>query len=80
MTEDEALERILGFLAEKFPGQAEGVTAGTDLGNSILLDSLSAMEVVMYIEQAFDLDLERGDLDQFTTPENIARMIARKRS
>ena len=80
MTQDEALNRVLAFLSDKFPGQINKLTPSTDLGDDVLMDSLSAMELVLFIEQDFGIDLERSDLDHFTTPESIARLIQRKRS
>jgi acyl carrier protein len=78
VTPEETLEKVLAFLREKFPSVAGGLTASTNLRKSVLLDSLAIMEVVMFLEESFDLSLERADLGQFDTPQAIADLVLRK--
>ena len=78
MTADEILDRVLAFFTERFPKEARGLTASTDLKQRLLLDSLAIVEVVMFLEASFDLTLDRSDLAAFGSPQAIADLVVRK--
>ena len=54
MTRETILERVLEFLAKRFPGD-QALSAGTRLGETVVIDSLATLEVVMFLEQEFGL-------------------------
>ena len=78
MSDETVLQRVLSFLAERFPDRAETLAPSTPLHSEVLLDSLAVMEVVLFLEKEFDLRLERADMDAFGTPESIADLIRRR--
>jgi acyl carrier protein len=79
MERQEVLERVLTFLSGLFGDKEAGIAESTRLGDTVMLDSLATMEVVMFLEEQFELSLDRADLDQLTTPAGITDLILRKR-
>jgi len=77
MDGQEVLQRVLGFLAERFPSEAE-LTPSTSLGNAIVIDSLATLEIVMFLEQEYGLSLDQADLEFLDTPARITELILRK--
>lgn len=78
MTEADVLQRVLRFLSEKFPEYADDLSPSSPLQETVLLDSLATLEVVVFLEQDFGLRVERSDLDRFRTPQGIADLIMSK--
>jgi acyl carrier protein len=79
MEQEEILQRVLRFVAEQFPNEAVELTPTTRISETALIDSLSVLEVVMFLEDEFGLELERADLRSVDTPESITRLILDKR-
>jgi len=80
MVPQRALQQVLAFFKEQFPDASADLNASSNLQKTILLDSLATMEVIMFIEEAFGVSLERADLDHFETPQTIADLIERKQT
>ena len=78
--QDDILKRVLRFLSGKFPDLAAELDAEIDLRKTALLDSLAIMEIVVFLEQDFGLNVERSDLDHFETPRTIADLIHQKQT
>ena len=72
------LESLLALLRDKYPDI--DMAADTALDDGVAIDSLSRIELVMLLEDHFDLQLERADLDRLTTPAAMAQLIADRRS
>ena len=75
MTYEEVLEKIIEYFAELQRGQGSTITGSTRLSDSVLIDSLTTLRVVLFLETEFGLSLERADLDRIDTPDSIARLI-----
>lgn len=74
MTREEILRKILAFLDEK------SAAADQPISDSELLDSLTVLEMVMFLEQEFGLTFNQADLEALRAPESIADLIVRKQS
>lgn len=72
-------ETVLRFLREK-TGSGE-LTEETELLKSGLVNSLFALEVVVFVEQTFGVKLKRGDITpaNFDSAAHIAALVARIR-
>ncbi|QDV53113.1 phosphopantetheine-binding protein [Gimesia fumaroli] len=72
--------RLIDFL-RSVTGQQD-ITASTDLLDSGLLDSLTMMDLLVFVESEFELRLDFQDIkpELFKSPETIARLIASRLS
>ena len=80
MEQLEVLEQVLAFLSERFPDAEKPFDASTRLSDSALISSIEVLEVVMFLEEQFNLDLVRSDLQYIQTPETITELILSKGS
>ena len=78
MERREILEQVLNFLSGRFEDSGAEIAETTAFGDTVILDSLATLEVVMFLEEEFNLNLERADLDALTTPASITDLILRK--
>jgi acyl carrier protein len=78
--DEPVLARLIDFLERTFPQAPRPLSAGTTLPDAVLADSLSYLEVVMFLETEFDLSFEPRDLEgtSFETPQAIAALVERK--
>ena len=79
MSDDATRAKIRAFLAEHIR-EADTVTDDDDLFGSGLVNSLFAMQLVMFVESTFGLTVDNEDLDleNFRSIDAIAGLIARK--
>jgi len=77
MEQQIVLDRVLAFLGKRFP-RAEAISDTTRLADSGMMDSLVVLELVMFVEEEFGLQVERGDLDRFDTAANITDLVVSK--
>ncbi len=70
-------ERILQFLREK--NRDKAIEADTELFQSGAVNSLFALEIVMFVEDEFHIKLKKNDLkiENFSTVERIAALVER---
>ena len=70
------------FILEQFlPGEdAANLTDSTELKESGILDSLSTLRLVAFLEERFGVELEAGDLgaQSLSSVENIDRLLQKK--
>jgi methoxymalonate biosynthesis acyl carrier protein len=79
-TLEEVSHRIRGFVVSAI--DADPLEDDTDFFQSGLVDSLFAMELVVFIEESFSIVVEIDDLelDNFSSIENLAAFVQRKSS
>lgn len=79
---DNVNEIVKGFILEQFlPGEdPRNLTDDMGLKESGILDSLSTLKLVTFLEQQFKIELEASDLDagNMASVASIARMVAAK--
>lgn len=72
--------QIIEFLAEELDrsGRPAAVTADLPLIESGLLDSVTLMRLVTFLEEAFDIDLAADQIvpANFATVDDIAALVA----
>ena len=72
-------DRLIEFL-QTLTGNTE-IAAGTDLLEGAIVDSLTMMDLMVFIESELKVQVETGDLnaDVFRTPATLAQFIATRR-
>ena len=65
-------------IAETVGCDLEKVTREAELEADLGADSLAAMELVMALEEAFDIEVDDSALDQFKTVGDLADYVAEK--
>ncbi len=80
MTREEVLQRVMEYFADQGAIRDDAASPDTPLSDTLLIDSLMVLETVMFLEQEFDLQLERSDLGEITSPEAVVELILRKTS
>lgn len=78
MTGEEIIARLKPFLAQFV--RDEKITPDQDLFSAGLLNSLFAMQMVLFIEKEYAIKVENEDLDlaNFNSLNNLAGFIDRK--
>jgi methoxymalonate biosynthesis acyl carrier protein len=77
---DTVSDEILGFITSRFP-QSE-IGEGEDIFSLGYINSLFAMELVMFIEKSFGLTVPNEELriDNFRTARSMSDLVRRLRS
>lgn len=67
--------KIMEFFISK--NKAEGLSYDTDLFKGGFINSLFALEMVVYLEKTFDIKIKNKDITEknFKTIENIAKVV-----
>lgn len=76
----EPRDRIVKYLARFVPGRT--LRGDEDLFTGGIITSLSAMQLVAFIEQQFDFTIENEDLtrDNFRSVDALTSLVERKRA
>lgn len=76
---DTAQDQILEFIRDRYP-QVE-ISAEQDIFQLGFINSLFAMELVMFVEKAFDVTIPNEELQiaSFRSAESMAALVARLR-
>lgn len=74
--EQEILSALFGFLA-RFPRKSGSLTAQTSLTADLSLDSVAMMELMVEIEDHFDVGLPLNAMANVTTVQDLADQIAK---
>ena len=71
-------ERVFQFFVQQ--QKAEGLTYETELLKSKYINSLFAMQIVLYVEKEFGIKLKRKDISEqnFRTINDIAALVDSK--
>ena len=74
---EEYRRKIMDFFVEK--GKADGLSLDSDLFEGGFVDSLFALEIVVYLEDTFRVKIKNRDIteENFRTIDNIAALVAR---
>jgi acyl carrier protein len=67
--------QIRTALAEHLKRKVESIGLGDDLRNDLKLDSLTMLELLFKIEEAFDLEIPNEDLPQLTTVADVVKYV-----
>jgi acyl carrier protein len=78
MTIEEIIEKATVVLAEEFEVEASEITADASLKDTLGLDSLDLVDVVVLVEQHFGVTLSAPDFIGVVTFENFYDLLDRK--
>jgi acyl carrier protein len=81
---DNIRDTVRHFILDNFlPGEdPANLTDSTELKESGILDSMSTLKLVSFLEEQFKVELEADDLDagNLATIENIERLVRSKKT
>jgi acyl carrier protein len=75
MTDQDVATRVKKLIAEKFSISEDTIDLSSSLQNDLGADSLDAVELVMSIEEEFDLEIPDEDAEKLTTVSQIIEYI-----
>ncbi len=61
------LEKVKDILAKQFEVEADTITAQTDIAEDLGADSLDVVDVLMSLEDAFDVEIPDEEIEKLTT-------------
>jgi len=80
---DSTQDIVKSFILQNFlPGEdPKNLTNDTELKESGILDSMSTLKLVAFLEEHFKIELEASDLDagNLSSVANIANLVASKK-
>ncbi|SFJ47949.1 acyl carrier protein [Myroides guanonis] len=80
MNNEEILEKINQILVEEFEVDNEVIEANNNLKESLDLDSLDYIDLVVLVESNFGVKLVEADFRELVTFQNFYDLIERKMS
>ena len=78
MTKEVIVEKIDAFLIEEFEVDPEELVPGANLKESVGLDSLDFVDLVVAVESTFGVKLVGEDFAEITTLQDFYDLIERK--
>ena len=78
MSKDEIIEKVNEFLVEEFEVDADAITPDADLKNTLDLDSLDYVDLVVEIESNFGFKVKPEDFTGIITFQNFYDYIIEK--
>jgi len=72
------LEQIKSVMAEALNVNEEEITLESNLKEDLGIDSLDAVELIMELEDTFDLKIDESEANSFVTVKNIVDFIQSK--
>ena len=61
------LEKVKDILAKQFEVEADTITAQTEIAEDLGADSLDVVDVLMSLEDAFDVEIPDEEIEKLTT-------------
>lgn len=74
------LEKLQEVVAEKLGVEVSEIKPESKFSEDLGADSLDLFEVVMGLEEAFDISIDNEDLDQIKTVQDAMNYIEKKRA
>ena len=72
---DSTFEKIRGFLAEQLGVEPQTITMDSDLLNDFDADSLDIVDMVMTLEDEFDMEIPDEDVENVRTVGDIVKYL-----
>lgn len=70
-------KRVLEFIAEELAVADEQVTENADLIHDLGADSLDIMEMVIGLEEEFEIEIADGDVEKLRRVSDVADLVMR---
>ena len=78
MMSDEVMDKVKGIIAEQLGVELDLVVPGASFTEDLGADSLDAVELIMAIEEAFDIEIPDEEAETMTTPADCVKAIKAK--
>ena len=72
------LDKIKGIIAEQLGVEDDALNMKTNLMKDLEADSLDAVEIIMAIEDEFDIEVPDEDAEKFQTVSDIVNYVEAK--
>lgn len=72
------LEKIKGIINELFGKDVSSLNENTDILNELKLDSLDIVDLVMNVEEEWDISVADSDIENLRTLGDVVRYIESK--
>ncbi len=76
MEKKEIFEKLRVMLAEQFGVEEEKITEESSFIDDLGADSLDIVELVMNIEEEFDIQVEDSDAEKITTVKDVVEYLS----
>ena len=76
MTDTEIFEKLKGIIVERLSVEEDKVTEEANFVDDLAADSLDIVELVMEVEEEFDLEIADSDADKIVTVGDVVKYIA----
>ena len=70
-----AFDKIKGIIVEQLGVEESAVAMDTNLMKDLEADSLDAVEIIMAIEDEFDIEIPDEDAEKFQTVEDLVKYV-----
>ena len=78
MNENEILEKLKNIIVDQLGVEGEQVVPGANFIDDLGADSLDIVELVMTIEEEFDIQIEDADAENIVTVKDVIEYIKNK--
>ena len=68
-------DKVVQIIADTLSVDSSEITKDTNLLEDLEADSLNAVEVMLELEDEFDIEFEDLDIEQFSTVDKIVELI-----
>ena len=68
-------EKVRDIIADQLDVDKESITADTNLMRDLEADSLDAVEIIMAIEDEFDIEIPDEQAEQFQLVSNLVKYV-----
>ena len=75
MSSEEVLEKVKGIIVEQLGVAENAVTMEASFIDDLGADSLDIVELVMALEEEFDIEIPDGDAEKVVTVEDVVEYI-----
>ncbi len=72
------LEKVKNVIAKQIGVEVEELNASASLTDDLGIDSLEIFEIVMSLEEEFDIEIPNEDIENIKTVEEISRYVESK--
>ncbi|MFI0401984.1 MAG: acyl carrier protein [Cyanobium sp.] len=80
MSQEAIFEKVRGIVAEQLSVDAAEVSASSNFQNDLGADSLDTVELVMALEEAFDIEIPDEAAEGITTVGDAVKYIQEKQA
>lgn len=79
MTQEEIFKKVTDVLVAKLEVKAEDVKPESEFGNDLGADSLDRVEVVMALEDEFEVEILDSDAEKFLKVSDVVAFLEEKK-